>query len=180
MPVIDNWLDLQTNIPNKHETWKVIDTLNQILINLLISLYYQIDIIWYLTGFLPDHSSYFNLSKQSKLAPSAHSLTQLALSARQAGVWGELQVWRRTWRTCKKSKNKGDFSAADFFCRPPKIIRGTSNALVFAGPVRYIVQDLSLICYFVTLWLYDYWSNTKNTGLWSREVSVHKESLQIA
>jgi hypothetical protein len=39
--------------------------------------------------------------------------------------------------------------------------------LFFAGPVRYIVQDLSLIwiglcvCVCVCLWLYDYWPSTK-------------------
>ena len=42
---------------------------------------------------------------------------------------------------------------------------------ICAGPVWYIVQDLSLIwiglCLFsVCLWLYDYWSNTKNAVLW--------------
>jgi hypothetical protein len=42
--------------------------------------------------------------------------------------------------------------------------------IIFAGPVRYIVQDLSLIwiglcvcvCVCVCLWLYDYWPTTKN------------------
>ena len=67
-----------------------------------------------------------------------------------------------------------------YFCRSPLCTTGT-----------WLEAELDSVCLFsVYLWLYDYWPNTENAVLWlvvdnlheplSREVSVQKESLQIA